>query len=1115
MEPVAPAFRRARCPGLVSWGLAALASVLGGNVRADDPAQAAAMAATPPGHHLFRAYGGEEGLANVSVLQLLQDRHGFIWAGTEDGLYRYDGYRFDGFGLKDGLHSTTIESLHEDSRGQLWVGTRSGLSRWNGTVLTPVAPESGLPGATINGMADGPDGLWLATAQGLYVGTPDGRYRPVPGFPKADATAVWADPRGRRLWAASWEGAPSVWFYRDGQWRRIALPPNGDKDRVMIFCDDGVGRVWARTDNQLLRLDEANQRFVTESTPLQIGPTRAYLHKGRRGDLLVPTPGGLLRLENDTWSIISLDSMVGGNRPVIEDREGSIWQGSMGLHRLLGRRVIHIYTKPEGRIADIAWSIMRDSKRRLWVTTDKGVEFFNGRRFETIPGTESKTFRSIRELPGGVLYLAGSPVDELTTYDPEKKLLQTHHWNIKTASKVIYRVIQDRSGVLWASTFGAGLLRSESLAPNLNFVPVTLPDPDPHERIIEVHEDPQGRLWIGGEHGVGLLENGKWRRFTTRHGLRSNFVTYVRTAHNGDLFIVYFEPLGFARARYVNGELKILRHYDSASPGTTDKIFVIGEDIEDRVWLGGGRGIDVLSADGHVEHFGAAEGLIGEDTASMAFLAEPNGDVWIGTSAGLVRFDAKTYRELPPRTPPEVAIMHLQIGSQSVAPDTQQVRVAHDEDSFEARFAGMSFVGEGKIQYRVRLHGRETAFITTDSRDARYSALSPGRYRFEVSARVGQRGEWGPPATFQFEITPAWWQTWWSRSVAILLVLGGIVRAVRWRLAALERSNRLLEDLVAARTGELSRANLALHGVNEQLQSEIDDRIAAQTALHQRNADLEAVNQKLAGTQNQLLQSEKMASVGQLAAGVAHEINNPIGYVGSNLGSLRRYVGDLFTLLEKYERLESALPPDSRELHELRTIKANIELDYLKEDIGNLMAEAQEGITRVRKIVSDLKDFSHLDEPEWQLADLHAGLDSTLNLVMHQIKYNAEVVKDYGNLPPIRCLPFQLNQVFLNLLINAAQAIEGRGVITLRTRCDGDTVRVEVADNGKGIAEENLHRVFDPFFTTKPIGTGTGLGLSVSYGIVQTHGGSISVHSVVGVGTTFTVRLPIDPRKSA
>ena len=243
--------------------------------------------------------------------------------------------------------------------------------------------------------------------------------------------------------------------------------------------------------------------------------------------------------------------------------------------------------------------------------------------------------------------------------------------------------------------------------------------------------------------------------------------------------------------------------------------------------------------------------------------------------------------------------------------------------------------------------------------------------------------------------------------------------------------------------------------------------------LQRANQALIALNESLRKAQAQLLQSERLASIGQLAAGVAHEINNPIGYVFSNFGTLEGYLARLVEMLEAYEQAEPALA-GSAIAGRLAALRGRVELDYLKQDIPLLMAESKEGLSRVRKIVQDLKDFSRVDtQQEWVWASLHRGIDSTLNIVANEIKYRADVRREYGDLPDIECLPSELNQVFLNLLVNAAHAIgPERGLIVVRSGDAGNEVWVEVEDNGSGMAPEQLVRIFDPFFTTKPVGRG-------------------------------------------
>ncbi len=302
----------------------------------------------------------------------------------------------------------------------------------------------------------------------------------------------------------------------------------------------------------------------------------------------------------------------------------------------------------------------------------------------------------------------------------------------------------------------------------------------------------------------------------------------------------------------------------------------------------------------------------------------------------------------------------------------------------------------------------------------------------------------------------------------------------------------------------------ALRESRDQLEARVVERtLALQMAnatLQEEKLRQEELIGKLGAAQMQLLQAEKMASVGLLAAGVAHEINNPIAFVSTNMGTLERYAQGLLKLLAAYEALDGALAPAA--LDGIEAIRHEIDAAYLREDIGALLAESMDGLGRVRNIVQDLKDFSHVSESERQWASLERGLDSTLNLVANDLKYKAEVRRQYAGIPQIECLPSQLNQVFMNLLMNAGHAIAKHGVITVRTGFDAGHVWVEVEDSGAGIAPEHLSRIFEPFFTTKPVGKGTGLGLSLSYGIVRKHGGTIDVRSEPGQGSIFRVTLP-------
>jgi two-component system, NtrC family, sensor kinase len=299
--------------------------------------------------------------------------------------------------------------------------------------------------------------------------------------------------------------------------------------------------------------------------------------------------------------------------------------------------------------------------------------------------------------------------------------------------------------------------------------------------------------------------------------------------------------------------------------------------------------------------------------------------------------------------------------------------------------------------------------------------------------------------------------------------------------------------------------------------------LSVQRALERRNlvlmarsyrADLERQNVELAARKAQLerlqaaiVHSEKMAGLGRLAAGIAHELNNPAGFIYGNMDLISSYLGRLELLLSLYERV--SLSAD--EAREINLTKNEIGYEALFPDLQSMIADCAEGAVRIRDVVQNLRLFSRLDEAEFKKVDLHEGIDATVRLLSRYYGVGRlRLVKEYGEIPSVNCYAGQLNQVWTNLLVNAAQAIDGEGDVTISTRVEGKSVLVAIADAGCGIGPDDLPKIFDPFFTTKPVGEGTGLGLSITYGIIERHGGTIGVESALGAGTKFCVSIPID-----
>jgi two-component system NtrC family sensor kinase len=308
--------------------------------------------------------------------------------------------------------------------------------------------------------------------------------------------------------------------------------------------------------------------------------------------------------------------------------------------------------------------------------------------------------------------------------------------------------------------------------------------------------------------------------------------------------------------------------------------------------------------------------------------------------------------------------------------------------------------------------------------------------------------------------------------------------------------------------GQISHLFLAITDATTTASYSIALRQAHSQLEDEHKAQAELIR-KLEEAHNQLLQAEKMASIGQLAAGVAHEINNPIGFVSSNLETLQHYCQTLIQALDFAGQL-LAKHPAAELTADYQQYNTEHNLDFLLQDMPELIAESLEGTGRVMSIVKSLREFSHVDSTQWKETNLIDGMESTLRIINNELKYKATIHKDYQQqMPLVYCQSMQINQVFMNLLLNAAQAMKQPGDIYIRISAEGEFARVSIRDTGSGVAPQHLTKVFDPFFTTKPVGAGTGLGLSLSYSIIQKHQGKLSVNSPAGQGAEFVIQLPL------
>lgn len=755
----------------------------------------------PSGRLRWREYGYDDGLRNSSISAICQDQRGFIWVGTEEGLHRFDGKSFQVFMRPEGLPSSAVQALHASPDGGLWVGTYRGLARREGNRFVAVGTEHPELAKSITALASGADGS-------LHVGTSAGPYRQVSGV-RFEAMASWPGgavsalatlPGSGGMCIASWDGSRARVYRTVGAtWQELPGKADFGLARLDGLAVDGSGTLWTRSLGALWRFDQ--QTFVPAPFPVKRTQRSACLYVDGSGRLMIPGVSELIVLENGkVLRRGGKESWAGQVQvAILVDREGSMWVGGGGLRQSQGRRFWRSYGPEEGLQNPYVWSLWRDRDRTLFAGTERGLARLGPEGWKMIPGTEDTQVRSEVRGSDGAFYLAGSPW--IRRWDPATgRTVRFGPEQGVRADGRIFRLLFDRAGTLWVATDSGGLLQGRGEGSHWTFTPEPLPGGTPKESIMDLHEDGAGRLWAAGDHGLALREGGRWRRFTRADGLREDAVAYARTLRNGDLLLGYDANLGMARARYEHGQLRLLRHFD-AQIDPTRTLFFMGEDAGGNLWAGTGAGVHRVSTTGTVELFTYRDGLISDSTNNMAFLADPDGDVWIGTVGGIARFDAKAYGGPPP--PPALETYAFTLGTDSFyAAPTRPLEVPYRNNTFEAQFAALSIRHQDDLRLEVRLEGLEKDWHAARGRTERYAGLAAGDYAFQIRSQVAD-GTWVHSVPICFRVLPPWWGSWTFRALVVSGLVGLAIVYTRWRVRNLKIRNALLEERVQERTQAL------------------------------------------------------------------------------------------------------------------------------------------------------------------------------------------------------------------------------------------------------------------------------------------------------------------------